>query len=117
MFAAAWDAGRGLTLEAATDEATALLADLARPTTADTASLPPLPGGLTSRETEVLRLLARRWTDREIAEALSISPTPSTATPSVCSPSSASPTAARPPPPPPGSDSADAPLPLIDVQA
>jgi DNA-binding NarL/FixJ family response regulator len=30
--------------------------------------------GLTARQQEILRLLARRWTDREIAEALCLSP-------------------------------------------
>jgi DNA-binding CsgD family transcriptional regulator len=40
----------------------------------DRASVETFPAGLTRRETEVLRLLARHQTDKEIAETLFISP-------------------------------------------
>ena len=34
----------------------------------------PVPHGLTPREVEVLQLVAQRWTDKEIAQALFLSP-------------------------------------------
>jgi non-specific serine/threonine protein kinase len=66
-FAAAWEAGRALSLEHAVAEALAL-AD------ADMAPDPASAHGLSPRELEVLRLLAQHRTDKEIAEALFISP-------------------------------------------
>jgi DNA-binding NarL/FixJ family response regulator len=60
-FTAAWWEGQHLTLEDAVAEAHALLRH----------GNPPL--GLTSREVEVLRLVAEGKTDREIAEALFVS--------------------------------------------
>ena len=86
-FAAAWDAGRALTIEAAVAEALAVAPAPPRPapTAPEVAALldraesgsssqpPRLPAGLTPREVEVLRLLAEGMSDREIAEALSIS--------------------------------------------
>ena len=66
-FTAAWAAGRELTAELAIGEAMPVLAvDRAPP--AGTAM------GLTPREVEVLRLVAAGLPDREIADALSISP-------------------------------------------
>ncbi len=65
-FAAAWEAGRALGVDEAVAEARAALAMPAGDTEpAD---------GLTPREREVLRLLAAGHPDREIADALSISP-------------------------------------------
>jgi predicted ATPase/DNA-binding CsgD family transcriptional regulator len=73
-FGLARDTGRAMALEDAIDAALAfvhafravhLATDL--PVAANTA-------GLTARELEILSLLARRQTDREIAEALSLSP-------------------------------------------
>jgi excisionase family DNA binding protein len=62
-YEAAWETGRSLPYEAATAEATALAAVVAR-----------APGavdlGLTAREIEVLRLLADGKSDKEIADAL-----------------------------------------------
>jgi predicted ATPase/DNA-binding CsgD family transcriptional regulator len=76
-FAAAWTAGQALSLEEAISEARAAAQAvrdrpdaLPAPSAPDTASVL----GLTPRETEVLGLLARRLTDREIADALFISP-------------------------------------------
>jgi DNA-binding NarL/FixJ family response regulator len=73
-FVAANDAGRGLPLEQAVDEASAFLASLTAP------HLPAEPhdaasdAGLTPREREVLRLLVAGRSDREIAAALFVSP-------------------------------------------
>jgi DNA-binding CsgD family transcriptional regulator len=73
-FAAAWTAGTALPLEEAITEAlqAADPAEVATPTPAS----PDLAvaAGLTVREAEVLRLLAQGLKDREIGEALSISP-------------------------------------------
>jgi predicted ATPase/DNA-binding CsgD family transcriptional regulator/transcriptional regulator with XRE-family HTH domain len=72
-FAAAWAAGRGLSLEEVVAEAGA---EIPLPATGDGAGdEPPAAGrhGLSPRELEVLRLVAEGNTDREIAEALSIS--------------------------------------------
>ncbi|MGH2561191.1 MAG: response regulator transcription factor, partial [Thermomicrobiales bacterium] len=69
--AAAWEDGRRWTLEQTLAEAQALLSEPAGP---ERPSAAPAPFGLTPREQEVLHLLARRFTDREIAEALFISP-------------------------------------------
>lgn len=68
----AWAEGRDLPLgravSMAIDETDALLA---RPVASRTF---PAPHGLTLRELDVLRLLERRFTDKEIAQELSISP-------------------------------------------
>jgi DNA-binding CsgD family transcriptional regulator len=71
-FARAETAGRALTLEEAVVEATSLAptAEPARPAPVGAAAR----HGLTAREVEVLRLLAQRRTDREIADELFISP-------------------------------------------
>jgi DNA-binding CsgD family transcriptional regulator len=72
-FAAASAAGRELTLEAAIAEAFA--AREAADAEASPAKIDSLAVfGLTRREREVLRLLARRATDREIGDELAISP-------------------------------------------
>jgi DNA-binding CsgD family transcriptional regulator len=60
-----WAEGRGMPFNEAM---TMALAAVAAPQAA-----PTLPGGLSAREMEVLRLLARGLTDEEIARALSIS--------------------------------------------
>jgi non-specific serine/threonine protein kinase len=69
VFAATWALGRALPLEQAIEEARAVTADSVVPEAADAA----VEAGLTSRETDVLRLLARGMTDREIADSLFVS--------------------------------------------
>jgi DNA-binding NarL/FixJ family response regulator len=68
-YAAAWTAGAGLPLEQAVAEA---LSDAASAPAAPT-PIPHAPAGLTRREVEVLRRLARGATDAAIAAELSIS--------------------------------------------
>jgi DNA-binding CsgD family transcriptional regulator len=72
--AAAWGAGRAL----APEEAIAYALAPPAPQAAEGAEAPPpdrrrLPGGLTAREAEVLRLVAAGKTDRQIAAALVLS--------------------------------------------
>jgi non-specific serine/threonine protein kinase len=69
-FAASWSAGANLSLDAVLAEA---LADV-DPAEAPSAADPAAAAGLTEREGEILRLLAKGLTDREIAAELSISP-------------------------------------------
>jgi excisionase family DNA binding protein len=84
-FAAAWDAGRTLSFEAAVAEVLQVGSDLPKPVDTgpmEEGALPSRstshetqsPYGLSPREREILVLLARRCTDKEIAEALFISP-------------------------------------------
>ena len=61
-FALAWSRGSGLTLER-----------ILEPREISNGA-PPLPAGLTSRELEVLRLLAEGLTDAQVAEQLVLSP-------------------------------------------
>jgi len=72
-FAVAWGAGRALSLEEAVAEASALAAPVSRAAT-NAPNGAAGRHGLTAREVDVVRLLAQRRTDREIAEALFISP-------------------------------------------
>ncbi|MGH2562518.1 MAG: tetratricopeptide repeat protein [Thermomicrobiales bacterium] len=76
-FARAWEAGRALSPEDAAAKALALAADLVTEGHAEAPAdeAPSLAAtlGLTPREVEVLRLLAAGMSDREIADALSIS--------------------------------------------
>jgi non-specific serine/threonine protein kinase len=69
-FAAARAAGRVLTIEQALDDAAGATA----PAVVAPSPSPDLSAGLTPREREVLRLLVEGRTDRQIAEALFISP-------------------------------------------
>ncbi|HET7055050.1 MAG TPA: LuxR C-terminal-related transcriptional regulator, partial [Thermomicrobiales bacterium] len=72
-FAATWAAGRALPLEQAIEEARAVTVDHVAAGAAPPAGAPDVNPALTPREQEVLRLLARWMTDREIADALFIS--------------------------------------------
>jgi DNA-binding CsgD family transcriptional regulator len=71
-FAAAWAAGRALTQEEALAEALAIRTDTTAPEVA-VAGARPSPHGLTTRELEVLRLLAAGHSNRELADVLYIS--------------------------------------------
>jgi DNA-binding CsgD family transcriptional regulator/tetratricopeptide (TPR) repeat protein len=71
-FTSAWNAGRSLSLDDTVAEARAvatMLVDRVR-----TGKTEAAPFGLTAREREVLALLVQRRTDKEIAEALFLSP-------------------------------------------
>jgi DNA-binding CsgD family transcriptional regulator/tetratricopeptide (TPR) repeat protein len=72
-FAAAWAAGRALPIEQAVAEALAA-APSPTPSAHRSPLDPALRFGLTPREAEVLRLVARRLTDKEIAAAIALSP-------------------------------------------
>jgi non-specific serine/threonine protein kinase len=72
-FAAAWEAGTELSLEAAVAEADALLAALAAAPEPAEAAPAVVPGGLTPRELEVLRLVAAGRSNQAIADELFIS--------------------------------------------
>ena len=80
-FTAAWAKGRGMTPEqalAASKLSPApapepVLSPLA-PSLKEAATAPKYPGGLSTREVEVLRLVAQGLTDAQVAEQLVISP-------------------------------------------
>jgi non-specific serine/threonine protein kinase len=72
-FAAAWAAGSVLTIEEATAEASAALAELSVPKPRDESGSAAAQAGLTSREREVLRQVAAGRSNRQIAELLNLS--------------------------------------------
>ncbi len=76
-FAAAWEAGRAMTPEQAiTSRGNAIVTPMAAPATTSLSTYPAAstyPAGLTAREVEVLRLVARGLTSGEIALELKIS--------------------------------------------
>jgi non-specific serine/threonine protein kinase len=71
-FAAAWEAGRTLSLDDAV--ALALAGDAVEPAFPASHQPAPAADALTNREREILPLLVQRWTDKEIADALFLSP-------------------------------------------
>ena len=73
IFIAAWEAGRGLSVDAAVAEARELAAAVREETTA-AAREPKTIHGLSLRELEILRLLVAGRSNTEIAERLFISP-------------------------------------------
>jgi non-specific serine/threonine protein kinase len=77
-FVAAFEDGRLLSLGNAVSEAISLAESIAAGSSGPELHPAPETGagayGLSAREQEVLRLLAQRWTDAEIAEALFVSP-------------------------------------------
>ncbi|MDP9358228.1 MAG: LuxR C-terminal-related transcriptional regulator [Chloroflexota bacterium] len=73
MFAAAWEAGRRMSPEEARVEA-AQVARTPQPPTHEHAATSASTHGLTSRELDVLALLVEGRSNREIAEALFVSP-------------------------------------------
>ena len=73
-FDGAWTAGAALPLDEAVAEALADASPTLATSGAPAASDPAAALGLTSREAEVLRLLAQGRSNREIGEALFISP-------------------------------------------
>jgi DNA-binding CsgD family transcriptional regulator len=73
-FAAAWTAGAALPLEAATAEALADDIAWAPSDNASAANDRATAPGLTAREREVLELVAKGQTNKQIADALFISP-------------------------------------------
>jgi predicted ATPase/DNA-binding CsgD family transcriptional regulator len=73
-FEAAWDAGRALSVEEAVAEALAVTIPDATSAAIKGRPVSAALAGLTARELEVLRLLVAHQTDRQIAEALYLSP-------------------------------------------
>src|SRR5579884_2396397 len=74
-FEAGWDQGRTMTPDQALQAQLPLPALSASPSTSVAGRMPiAYPAGLTVREVEVLRLVAKGMTDAQIAEALVISP-------------------------------------------
>jgi non-specific serine/threonine protein kinase len=73
VFAATWAAGRALPLAQAIEEARAVTADSIAAAAASPAGALDASAALTTREREVLRLLAAGRTDRETADALCVS--------------------------------------------
>ena len=70
-FTTGWEAGRQLTRLEALNEATAVVSALAE---LPVPAVPFAAAGLSAREREVLSLLVEGHSDRQIADALSISP-------------------------------------------
>ncbi|MGH2531394.1 MAG: tetratricopeptide repeat protein [Thermomicrobiales bacterium] len=73
-FAAAQSAGRELPVDHAITEVMAVTASALSGSSPPPSDAAPAPFGLTSREQDVLRLLAQHFTDKEIAQHLFISP-------------------------------------------
>ncbi len=75
VYTSAWVVGQTLSTNEVVEEARAVAAELITPTEEGRTSRPmPTPSALTPRELEVLRLVAAGRTDRQIADALFLSP-------------------------------------------
>jgi DNA-binding CsgD family transcriptional regulator len=76
VFAQAWAEGRAMTPEQVLDVQTPGMKPISESSssTPPTKASPTYPAGLTSREVEVLRLVAQGLTDAQVAEQLVISP-------------------------------------------
>jgi DNA-binding NarL/FixJ family response regulator len=72
-FTAAFEAGRALTLDQALAEAEQVTVPEPAPHSPSRDPQSPYPAGLTDREVEVLRLVARGLTSAQVAEQLVIS--------------------------------------------
>jgi DNA-binding NarL/FixJ family response regulator len=73
VFSEAWSAGDALPLDAVLEEAHEVLVELSATSSRSPSRSPAVPGGLTPRELDVVRLIAAGRSNREIAQKLFVS--------------------------------------------